>query len=58
MIADAKDFITPHITDSHTLDYPCLHTGFVCEYDLPRWGPIHIGRFAIDISPTRHGRQR
>jgi F-type H+-transporting ATPase subunit a len=54
MIADAKDFITPHITDSHTLDYPCLHTGFVCEYELPRWAPIHIGRFAIDISPTRH----
>jgi len=53
MIADQKDFITPHITDSHTLDYPCLHTGFVCEYELPRWNPIHIGGFAIDISPTR-----
>src|SRR5881394_1388102 len=54
MIADQKDFITPHITDSHTLDYPCFHSGFVCEYDLPRWNPIHIGRFAVDISPTRH----
>ena len=54
MIADAKDFITPHISDAHTLDYPCLHTGFVCEYELPRWDPIHIGRFVIDISPTRH----
>jgi F-type H+-transporting ATPase subunit a len=54
MIADAKDFITPHITDAHTLDYPCFHTGFVCEYELPRWDPIHIGRLAIDISPTRH----
>jgi F-type H+-transporting ATPase subunit a len=54
MIADQKDFITPHITDSHTLDYPCFHTGFVCEYELPRWSPIHIGRFALDISPTRH----
>ena len=54
MIADQKDFITPHITDSHTLDYPCFHTGFVCEYELPRWNPIHIGNFAIDISPTRH----
>jgi F-type H+-transporting ATPase subunit a len=53
MIADTKDFITPHITDAHTLDYPCLHTGFVCEYELPRWNPIHIGSFAIDISPTR-----
>ena len=54
MIADAKDFITPHITDAHTPDYPCLHTGFVCEYELPRWNPIHIGNFALDISPTRH----
>ena len=54
MIADAKDFITPHITDAHTLDYPCFNTGFVCEYELPRWDPIHIGRLAIDISPTRH----
>ena len=54
MIADQKDFITPHITDSHTLDYPCLHSGFVCEYDLPHWNPIHIGRFSLDISPTRH----
>ncbi len=54
MIADQKDFITPHITDAHTLDYPCFHTGFVCEYELPRWNPIHIGRFALDISPTRH----
>ena len=54
MIADQKDFITPHITDAHTLDYPCLHSGFVCEYELPRWDPIHIGRFALDISPTRH----
>jgi F-type H+-transporting ATPase subunit a len=53
-IADQKDFITPHITDSHTLDYPCFHSGFVCEYELPHWAPIHIGRFAIDISPTRH----
>jgi F-type H+-transporting ATPase subunit a len=54
MIADQKDFITPHITDAHTLDYPCLHSGFVCEYELPRWNPIHIGRFVLDISPTRH----
>src|SRR3954471_3752906 len=54
MIADQKDFITPHITDSRTLDFPCLHSGFVCEYELPHWNPIHIGRFALDISPTRH----
>jgi F-type H+-transporting ATPase subunit a len=63
MIADQADFITPHITDAHTLDYPCFaHAAHwyqriipqVCEYELPRWAPIHIGRFALDISPTRH----
>ena len=63
MIADQKDFITPHITDSHTLDYPCFAQAAhwyqrvipqACEYELPRWNPIHIGRFALDISPTRH----
>ena len=54
MIVDQVDFITPHITDAHTLDYPCFHSGFVCEYELPRWNPIHIGRFALDLSPTRH----
>ena len=56
MIADQQvvDFITPHISDAHTLDYPCLKTGFVCEKELPHWAPIHIGRFALDISPTRH----
>jgi F-type H+-transporting ATPase subunit a len=54
MIVDQADFITPHISDSHTLDYPCLKAGFVCEYELPHWNPIHIGRFALDISPTRH----
>jgi F-type H+-transporting ATPase subunit a len=54
MIAEAKDFITPHITDSHAIDYPCLRPGYVCEYELPRWDPIHIGRLVIDISPTRH----
>jgi F-type H+-transporting ATPase subunit a len=48
------DIITPHITDSHALDLPCFKTGWVCEHELPRWDPIHIGRFALDISPTKH----
>jgi F-type H+-transporting ATPase subunit a len=63
MIADQKDFITPHITDAHTLDYPCFTQAAhwyqriipqACEYELRRWVPIHIGRLALDISPTRH----
>jgi F-type H+-transporting ATPase subunit a len=43
------DFIMPHITDSHHLDIP-----FKGEVELPRWTPVHIGSFAIDISPTKH----
>src|SRR4051794_4161767 len=49
-----QDFITPHITDAHAIDYPCLKTGFICEAELPKWDPIHIGRFAVDMSPTKH----
>src|SRR6476469_930886 len=54
MQADKADFITPHITDSRALDLPCFKSGWVCEHELPRWDPIHIGRMAIDISPTKH----
>lgn len=50
----AIDIITPHITDSHFIDYPCLHQGFVCEMALPRWAPIHLGALTIDMSPTKH----
>jgi F-type H+-transporting ATPase subunit a len=50
----AKDFITPHITDSHHLEYPCFEPGFACHVDLPHWAPIHIGNMSIDISPTKH----
>lgn len=54
MIAEKQDFITPHITDSHHLEYPCFNTGWVCAYELPHWDPIHIGSFTIDMSPTKH----
>lgn len=50
----SQDFITPHITDAHAIDYPCFKAGFICEAELPRWAPIHLGSFAIDISPTKH----
>jgi F-type H+-transporting ATPase subunit a len=48
------DFITPHITDAHFLDYPCFKPGFACELELPHWAPIHLGPLTIDISPTKH----
>src|SRR5262245_9332465 len=43
------DFIMPHITDSHEIEFP---GGYA--WHLPRWEPIHIGEYAIDISPTKH----
>jgi F-type H+-transporting ATPase subunit a len=54
MQARAGDIILPHISDSHAIDYPCLKTGWVCEVELPRWAPIHIGNLSLDISPTKH----
>jgi F-type H+-transporting ATPase subunit a len=54
MIADAPDYITQHISDAHSVDYPCFKSGWVCELELPRWTPIHIGNFVVDLSPTKH----
>ena len=48
------DHITPHITDSHSLEYPCLKPGWACHLELPRWKPIHIGGMTLDLSPTKH----
>ena len=50
----SQDIITPHITDSHHLEYPCFKTGFACELELPQWAPIHIGPLTLDLSPTKH----
>ncbi len=52
--APPVDIITPHITDSHALEYPCLKPGFACHVELPRWDPIHLGPLTLDLSPTKH----
>ena len=52
--AQAVDIITPHITDSRSVDYPCLRSGLVCEAELPQWAPLHIGGVTLDLSPTKH----
>ena len=54
MIVESQDIITPHITDSHALEYPCFEPGYACHYELPRWDPIHLGSLVIDMSPTKH----
>jgi len=54
MKAENQDIITPHITDSHHLEVPCLKEGFACPVELPHWDPIHIGGITLDMSPTKH----
>ena len=54
MKAENQDIITPHITDSHHLEYPCLESGFACHVELPHWAPIHLGPITLDLSPTKH----
>jgi F-type H+-transporting ATPase subunit a len=54
MKADNQDIITPHITDSRHLEYPCFEPGFACHVELPHWAPIHIGPLTLDLSPTKH----
>jgi F-type H+-transporting ATPase subunit a len=45
----------PHITDSHHIEYPCFKwPSMACEANLPRWQPVHVGPFSIDLSPTKH----
>ena len=52
--AQVVDIITPHITDAHHIEYPCLKAGLVCEAELPRWEPLHLGALTLDLSPTKH----
>lgn len=53
-VPERVDIITPHITDSHSLEYPCFKPGWACHYELPRWTPIQIGGLTLDLSPTKH----
>jgi F-type H+-transporting ATPase subunit a len=58
------DFITPHITDSYEVEIPWFNAEFAKHICLgrheangecgPLWEPVHIGRFAINLSPTKH----
>ena len=48
------DIITPHITDADEIDLPYWKAPFYNVWHLPHWAPIHIGKYAIDLSPTKH----
>src|SRR5688572_22892200 len=58
------DIITPHITDSYALEIPWFNSHFAKEVCIgrhmpngecgPLWEPFHIGRFEVNLSPTKH----
>lgn len=48
------DIITPHITDSRSLELPWFAPPFRKELELPRFAPVHIGPVTVDLSPTKH----
>ncbi|MGI8497376.1 MAG: F0F1 ATP synthase subunit A [Gemmatimonadaceae bacterium] len=48
------DIIMPHITDSHQIEYPFFCGHPICEKELPRWKPVHLGGMTVDLSPTKH----
>ncbi len=46
------DLIMPHITDSKTVELPCLNKDWACEWHLPTW-PVRVGNSTIDLAPTK-----
>src|SRR4051812_36086142 len=52
--AKKVDIILPHISDSDELDTPWANVPGLKAAPLPHWAPIHIGSFALDLSPTKH----
>ena len=50
-----NDIVSPHITDSHCLELPSFPRFWEPhEVALPRFAPFYIGKYEIDMSPTRH----
>lgn len=49
------DIIMPHITDSKTIDYPCVHSlrEWACEGQFPDIR-VHVAGKEIDLSITKH----
>ncbi|MEP6765572.1 MAG: F0F1 ATP synthase subunit A [Gemmatimonadaceae bacterium] len=48
------DYITPHITDSHSLEVPYWKYPYHTEWELPRFKPVEIGGVSVDLSITKH----
>ena len=52
--AGAEDFITPHVTDAPHLEVPYWKYPYHTEIHLPTGWIVHIGNYALDLSPTKH----
>ncbi len=46
--------IMHHLGNSHTLEYPCLKAGLVCEYTFRSWPTLRLGSVTLDFTPTKH----
>jgi F-type H+-transporting ATPase subunit a len=51
---ESTDIITPHITDASQLEVPYWKPPFYKEVPLRPWPLIHLGKYTLDISPTKH----
>jgi F-type H+-transporting ATPase subunit a len=50
---DIGGMILHHTSDAHEIAFEWPWGGEAIVH-LPRWEPIHVGRMAIDLSPTKH----
>jgi F-type H+-transporting ATPase subunit a len=48
------DIILPHISDAEEMDVPWFNERGYRVWHLPRWAPVMIGGYALDLSPTKH----
>jgi len=51
---DIGEMILHHTADAHQIAFESPFGGEWFVWNLPRWAPVHVGRFAIDLSPTKH----
>jgi F-type H+-transporting ATPase subunit a len=50
---DIGGMLLHHTSDAHEIAFE-LPWGGEKIIELPRWEPLHLGRFAVDLSPTKH----
>ena len=51
---DIGEMIMHHTSDASEIAFESPFGGELFTIHLPRWEPVHIGKFALDLSPTKH----